>query len=157
MIAILLFLFAPAVDRLGSNDFRTREAASACLQRAGWLAIPALQKGACSTDLERAYRSAKILKRHRLVDVRILWICFRPNHWVAGCETVGLRAPGVDDCLRRWRLLAREGEPWPESYPDWSEPEQIRGVLNFARMRARNPTLPWTAVAWVDCLDPKPK
>jgi hypothetical protein len=83
----------------------------------------------------------------------VLWLVFRPHHRVAGCESVGLDPAAVDDCLRRWGLLARDGEAWPCGVCDWTEVEQIRATLNFARMRARDPKLSWSAVPWSDCAD----
>jgi hypothetical protein len=152
----MVALFAPAVDRLGANHFRDREAASAFLRRAGWIAAPALCRGLTSTDPEIVRRSRQLLERYPPVsDVRILWLVFRPTHWVAGCESADLSPVVVDECVRRWRLYAAyPAEPWP-SIGDWSEAEQVRAVLNFARMRGRQPGLPWPSVPWPDCLNPR--
>lgn len=154
--SILVAIFAPSIAQLGSEDFGKRESASGTLKAAGWLAIPALVKGSQSTDREVSSRCEQLLRRYPpAVDVTILAIVFRSGGWVAGCEVHHLQPWQVNEALRRWGLFKEyPAEPWPMTLA-WSEYEQMIACLNFARMRAKSPTLHWAAVSWDRCLEPE--
>ena len=155
-LSLLLLAFSPTVTQVGADSWHDREAATRSLRSVGWLAIPALRVGLRSTDPEIVHRSRQLLDRYPPAsDLPILWLVFRPGPWVSGCESADLRPTDVDACLRRWRLYApHPAEPWPASI-GWSEPEQVRASLNFARMRARQPGLSWASVPWAACLEPE--
>ncbi|MBM3979667.1 MAG: hypothetical protein FJ304_05180 [Planctomycetes bacterium] len=54
---------AALVQQLGSDDFRTREAAAAALERAGPAALPALRAAVAGSDPEVRHRAAPILQK----------------------------------------------------------------------------------------------
>lgn len=134
-VAALAWVYAADATRLGSEDFRTREAAHATLYRAGFLALPAVQAARGSADPEvvsRADRLARGLTRG--------WVDAPRNWWLAAAAICGPECPNYFETRTDENgrcevtvnpVAAAVGRAWFGRWNDFEQTARFMGVLRW--------------------------
>ena len=142
------------VDQLGSARYADREAAAKALEQLGREAVPALQLGRGSRDLEVRSRAESILRRIEgslLTQPTMVRLDFSdaplPEVVSALAQRTGMRIALFPENLPRWKTM-RVNLREPEAMPFWKaidrlcQATSLHGDLELHGLTARNePTL----------------